>query len=183
VAPIRQFSADAIDKISRTVREQVRRERGAGRQRQGRWHKKGGTSTNTPTDGDPCDCCQFVAEGSTVLSDGIVTTKERQLCGQLNTIEWRVDEGFIVLTFPSPADMKLVRDQASDDLVWSIPSSVFSAQYFDDSDATSSLSGQTGTVRFKHRTASSDAACPCEDMVLDIEFDAVLAAQSVTPVP
>jgi len=126
-----------------------------------------------------CNCCEYVTTTDTTLSDGIETTRRRQLCQQMSPIIHNQTNGVLTITFPTPEEMVLTRPittPATDEYSWDIPSTSFSAVDNDGNDVTDTLDTPSGSVIFRHSVSGSAYGCGCDVMELEIEWDADIPA-------
>lgn len=125
-----------------------------------------------------CCCCDRVLFPTTVLSDGTKTSARWSVCEQMDPIYWEHAEGTITLTFPIPSAMVLTKVDDQDYFEWTFDDTdgVMTATYEDGTDASSSLSNETGYLRFWLLT--SDAQFGGGTVTgAELFFDADLAAQ------
>lgn len=126
--------------------------------------------TGTGGGGGNCCCCESVDYPDVFLSDGTGTTRIRELCHDLQPIKQRQQHGILTVTFPIRSLMRLVKDAVTDDFLWNIPASAFTAVYHGGTDATSDLIAPSGSVILTPYVAGS-GYCLCPKTRLRIEAD------------
>ena len=114
------------------------------------------------------------------MSDGIYTTSRRILCERLGDITEKQTYGTLVLKFPPPENMVLVKEDDSDTYSWDwdISDNVASGKYLNGSGVQDADWDPSGSVIFNHYIAGGEYDCGCPQMRLRIEWDATIPEKS-----